>query len=57
MIQKQIEVCGARSPNIQNSFSVICTNEPNHKGDHRTIYSVDTLTGKGFEYTWPQEEC
>lgn len=60
-----VPVCGARSMEIQPKFSVLCTEKPNHEGEHRVIYSVQdrprefSLHGGnaeilGVEYSWPQ---
>jgi hypothetical protein len=52
---KAIEVCGERSEEIQPNFHVICTEKPDHEGDHRTVYSVDINIKKGFEYSWKKK--
>lgn len=51
----RIPVCGVQSTEIQPKFSVICTETPNHEGDHRTVFSVNPADNTGFEYSWPQE--
>jgi hypothetical protein len=52
---QQITVCGKRSPYIA-LFQVMCTLEPDHSGDHKTIYSIDTSTNMGIAYSWPSDE-
>lgn len=60
----KVAVCGAKSEEIQPKFTVLCTEAPNHEGDHRTIYSVNEPEERkygeekspvfGFEYRWPK---
>jgi hypothetical protein len=50
-----VDICGVQSEEIQPGFNVICTQSPNHEGDHKTIFSVHGGTKKGFEYVWKNE--